>query len=99
MTILEQAEELRSQAIELLLKERGTIDQKLDQLGYQTGAAPEKKNGRTVSVTVVWAKGIRFAPAKSVLQKRPNDSMTLPEASTDQLARLMACLIIVHHDP
>lgn len=57
MTILEQAEELRSQAIELLLKERGTIDQKLDQLGYQTGAAPEKKNGRTVKCSRCLGEG------------------------------------------
>ena len=34
MTILEQAEDLRKQAISLLLQERGTIDQKLNQLGH-----------------------------------------------------------------
>jgi hypothetical protein len=34
MTILDQAEHLRQQAISLLLQERGSIDQKLTQLGY-----------------------------------------------------------------
>jgi hypothetical protein len=34
MSILDQAEQLRQQAISLLLQERGTIDQKLNQLGH-----------------------------------------------------------------
>ena len=43
MSILEQAEQLRQQAISLLLQERGTIDQKLHQLGYD-GETGEIKN-------------------------------------------------------
>ena len=42
MTILDQAEQLRQQAISLLLQEHGTIEQKLTQLGYD-GAAGEIK--------------------------------------------------------
>ena len=34
MSILDQAESLRQQAISLLLQERGTIEQKLNQMGY-----------------------------------------------------------------
>jgi len=34
MNIIDQAEQLRQQAISLLLQERGTIEQKLSQLGY-----------------------------------------------------------------
>lgn len=43
MSILDQAEQLRQQAISLLLQERGTIDQKLNQLGHN-GEAAEIKN-------------------------------------------------------
>jgi hypothetical protein len=43
MTILDQAEQLRQQAISLLLQERGTIEQKLTQLGYD-GAVGKIKN-------------------------------------------------------
>ena len=43
MTIIDQAEQLRQQAISLLLQERGTIDQKLTQLGHD-GNAIEIKN-------------------------------------------------------
>ena len=45
MTILDQAEELRQQAIGLLLNEREQIDLRLNQLGYEK-AAPGKKRGR-----------------------------------------------------
>ena len=34
MTIIDQAEQLRQQAISLLVQERETIDQKLAQMGY-----------------------------------------------------------------
>jgi hypothetical protein len=34
MSILDQAEQLRQQAIALLLQERGTIEHKLNQLGH-----------------------------------------------------------------
>lgn len=43
MNIVDQAEQLRQQAISLLLQERETIDQKLNQLGHN-GAAGEIKN-------------------------------------------------------
>ena len=47
MTILDQAEQLRQQAIALLLQEREMIDQKLNQLG---GAkSTEQKKARTCS--------------------------------------------------
>ena len=42
MGIIDQAEQLRQQAIALLLQERGTIEQKLSQLAYD-GAASEIK--------------------------------------------------------
>lgn len=42
MTILDQAEQLRQQAISLLLHERETIDQKLTLLGYD-GTAKEAR--------------------------------------------------------
>ncbi len=43
MSIIDQAEQLRQQAISLLLQERGTIEQKLNQLGYD-GETGEIKN-------------------------------------------------------
>jgi hypothetical protein len=43
MTILEQAEQLRQQAIGLLLQERKSIEAKLGQLGYD-GLSAEIKN-------------------------------------------------------
>lgn len=43
MTILEQAEQLRQQAISILVQERETIDQRLIQLGYD-GVSTEIKN-------------------------------------------------------
>ena len=43
MSIIDQAEQLRQQAISLLLQERGTIDQKLHQFGYD-GEAGGTKN-------------------------------------------------------
>ena len=47
MTILEQAEELRQKAIALLVQERETINQKLNQLGYEgTEKGSRKKCGR-----------------------------------------------------
>ena len=45
MTILEQAEEKRREAIELLTAERQRIDDALHQLGYTSGEEG-KKNGR-----------------------------------------------------
>jgi hypothetical protein len=43
MTILDQAEQLRQQAISLLLQERGMIEQKLTQLGYDGAAGQTTK--------------------------------------------------------
>jgi hypothetical protein len=43
MSILEQAEQLRQQAILILVQERETIEQKLTQLGYD-GAPAEVRN-------------------------------------------------------
>ena len=43
MSIIDQVEELRQQAISLLLQERGVIEQKLNQLGYD-GVTGEIKN-------------------------------------------------------
>jgi hypothetical protein len=45
MSIIDQAEQLRQQAISLLLQERGTIEQKLSQLGYdgETGGIKNRK--------------------------------------------------------
>jgi hypothetical protein len=42
MTILQQAETLRQQAIELLVSERRTINEKLQQLGYDDAQAPAR---------------------------------------------------------
>ncbi len=44
MTVLEQAEDLRKRAIELLLGERNLIDEKLLTIGYD-GAIAEIKKG------------------------------------------------------
>ena len=47
MTAREQAEELRRQAIDLLLKERDAIEAELNALGYGTEkTAPLKRRGR-----------------------------------------------------
>jgi hypothetical protein len=47
MTAIEQAEDLRQQAIALLLDERGRIDAQLTTLGYGQEKAPlSKKRGR-----------------------------------------------------
>jgi hypothetical protein len=47
MTTLEKVEDLRQQAIGLLLSEREQIDQRLNQLGHgQQKAAPSKRRGR-----------------------------------------------------
>ncbi len=47
MTPREQAEELKRQAIDLLLKEREAIDAELKALGYGQGNAPTpKRRGR-----------------------------------------------------
>ncbi|HEV8039824.1 MAG TPA: hypothetical protein VGP62_13235 [Bryobacteraceae bacterium] len=47
MTILEQAEQLRQQAITILLQERDTIDQKLGQLGHD-GTPREAKRSCSI---------------------------------------------------
>jgi hypothetical protein len=48
MTILDQAEQLRQQAISLLLQERGTIEQKLNQMGYDGAPAnPKSRKSKT----------------------------------------------------
>lgn len=47
MTIIEQAEELRQQAISLLMEERDQIDAQLALLGYGQEKAPSgKRRGR-----------------------------------------------------
>ena len=47
MTAREQAEELKRQAIDLLLKEREAIDAELKMLGYgQENPTPQKRRGR-----------------------------------------------------
>ena len=47
MTAREQAEELKRQAIDLLLKEREAIDAELKQLGYgQENATTPRRRGR-----------------------------------------------------
>lgn len=47
MTILEKAEQLRLEAINLLLNERNQIDHQLNQLGYsQEQKSPGKRRGR-----------------------------------------------------
>ena len=47
MTAREQADELKRQAIDLLLKERDAIDAELKALGYgQEKTAPQKRRGR-----------------------------------------------------
>jgi hypothetical protein len=47
MTILDQAEQLRQQAISLLLKERGMIEEKLTQLGYDGEAEIKTRKPKT----------------------------------------------------
>ncbi len=47
MTTLEQAEDFRKRAIELLLTERNLIDEKLATLGYGGEGTPEIKNRAT----------------------------------------------------
>jgi len=49
MTILDQAESLRQQAIALLLQERETIQQKLNQLGANSEPSPVVKKVRACS--------------------------------------------------
>ena len=47
MTILEQAEQLRQQAITLLIQEREAIDHKLAQMGYD-GTPKESKRACSI---------------------------------------------------
>jgi hypothetical protein len=49
MTILEQAEQLRQQAISLLIQERETIEEKLNQLGANGQPSPGAKKVRACS--------------------------------------------------
>lgn len=49
MTILDQAESLRQQAISLLIQERETIEQKLNQLGANSERSPAAKKVRACS--------------------------------------------------
>ena len=49
MTILDQAESLRQQAIALLIQERETIEQKLNQLGANGDHSPAVKKVRACS--------------------------------------------------
>ena len=53
MTILDQAEQLRQEAISLLLQERGTIEKKLTQLGYTGETGKQKAASQRVAVDVV----------------------------------------------
>ena len=46
MTAIEQAEELRQQAITILLDERDAIGQKLTLLGYEQKSPDTKRRGR-----------------------------------------------------
>lgn len=46
MTIIEKSEELRQQAITLLLTEREAIDQQLNTLGHGQEKTASKKRGR-----------------------------------------------------
>jgi hypothetical protein len=47
MSVIEKSEELRQQAIELLLTEREAIEQQLQTLGHgQEKTAPSKRRGR-----------------------------------------------------
>ena len=48
MTILEQAEQLRQQAITLLIQERETIETKLAQLGNDGGTPKEVKRACSI---------------------------------------------------
>jgi len=43
MTAIEQAEQLRLQAIEILTAERGRIDEQLAQLGHGQEKSPDRK--------------------------------------------------------
>jgi len=53
MNAREQAEGLKRQAIDLLMKERAEIDQELDRLGYgQEKTAPQKRRGRPPKATL-----------------------------------------------
>jgi len=47
MSVIDQAEQLRQQAISLLLQERGTIEKKLSQLGYDGEPGEIKNRKRT----------------------------------------------------
>jgi hypothetical protein len=68
MTILEQAEDLRKQAISLLLQERETIDQKLNQLGHN-GEPVEIKNRKAKTCGSCGREGhtSRSCPSPSIL--------------------------------
>jgi hypothetical protein len=46
MTVLERVNQMKQSAIELLLNERGQIDQELNALGYGQKEAPAKRRGR-----------------------------------------------------
>jgi len=56
MTILEQAEDLRKHAISLLLQERETINQKLDQLGHN-GEPVEIRNRKAKTCGICGREG------------------------------------------
>lgn len=65
MTILDQAEQLRQQAISLLLQERGTIQERLTQLGYDGESVGEIKNRKPKTCSRCWQEGhtARTCPA------------------------------------
>jgi hypothetical protein len=65
MTAIEQAQELQRQAVEILIAERGRIDDQLAQLGHGQEKAPSgKKRGRKPKSTTPPAE-LPFRPDSS----------------------------------
>jgi len=76
MTPREQAEELKRQAIDLLLKEREAIDAELKILGYgQEKAAPQKRRGRPPKANLEADQGKEH--------QAESQAETLPTSRTD----------------
>ena len=53
MNAREEADRLKQEAIQLLLKERASIDDELRALGYDKEKAPAKKRGRPPKIVIL----------------------------------------------
>ena len=73
---IDQAEDLRKRAIEILLIERTAIDERLAMLSYDTAGAPKHFVGQASSVWDLWEFGPQCAslPGKNGPDGSPADA-------------------------